>query len=88
MAVEIRFESYVILDTTNTFDTNKRWSKGFESYVILDTTNTIYFCCCFSCWFESYVILDILIRNTSSCVVLVVLMFIRHFKSRQILESR
>ena len=36
----LRFESYVILDTTKTKQSTKTCDMLFESYVILDTTKT------------------------------------------------
>ena len=36
----LRFESYVILDTTKTRVRRLHKREGFESYVILDTTKT------------------------------------------------
>ena len=54
----LRFESYVILDTTKTKRLESIKNYMFESYVILDTTKTALCTRCPSIQFESYVILD------------------------------
>ena len=51
------FESYVILDTTKTYERPSMLTPAFESYVILDTTKTGNGSSSVGSPFESYVIL-------------------------------